>query len=152
MAIEVEDGNGKSNAESYIDLAYLSAYAAKRGLDITGISEANIIKAMDYFESAYQFKGTKLKETQALAFPRYINNEVVYPVRIKNAVCELTIKSKSAELLADSERLTKSEAVGDIKIEYSEYSKDTVNYNFVINLILPWLSGSGISASIIRTY
>ena len=150
--IIVEDGTGKIDSESYIDLAYLSAYAAKRGLDITGISEANIIKAMDYFESAYLFKGTKLKETQALAFPRYINNEVVYPVRIKNAICELTIKSKSAELLADSERLTKSEAVGDIKIEYSEYSKDTVNYNFVINLILPWLSGSGISASIIRTY
>lgn len=152
MSLIIEDGSGLTNAESYIDLAYLQAYATKRGLDITGITETNIIKGQDYFESAYQFKGTKLVETQALAFPRYINNEVVYPVRIKNAVCELTIKSKSAELLADSERLTKSEAVGDIKIEYSEYSKDTVNYNFVINLILPWLSGSGISASIIRTY
>lgn len=152
MAIEVEDGSGKSNAESYIDLAYLSAYAAKRGLDITGITEANIIKAMDYFESSYQFKGTKLKETQALAFPRYINNEVVYPVRIKNAVCELAIKSKSAELLADSERLTKREKVGEIEVEYSEYSKDETNYNFVINLILPWLLGSGISGSLVRTY
>ena len=152
MAIEVEDGSGKSNAESYIDLAYLSAYAAKRGLDITGISEANIIKAMDYFGAAYQFKGTKLKETQALAFPRYINNEVVYPVRIKNAVCELTIKSKSAELLADSERLTTSEKVGEIEVHYSEYSKDETNYNFVINLILPWLLGSGISGSLVRTY
>ena len=152
MALIVEDGTGKNDSESYIDLAYLQAYANKRGLDITGITEANIIKAMDYFESAYQFKGTKLVETQALAFPRYINNEVVYPVRVKNAVCELTIKSKSAELLADSERLTKSEAIGDIRVEYSEFSKDTVNYNFVINLILPWLSGSGINASIIRTY
>ena len=152
MAIEVEDGSGKSNAESYIDLAYLSAYAAKRGLDITGITEANIIKAMDYFESGYLFKGTKLKETQALAFPRYINNEVVYPIRIKNAICELTIKSKSAELLADSERLTKSEAIGDIKVEYSEYSKDEISYNFVYNLIMPWLLNSGSSASIVRTY
>ena len=150
--IIVEDGTGKIDSESYIDLDYLTAYAAKRGLDITGITEANIIKAMDYFESAYQFKGTKLVETQALAFPRYINNEVVYPVRVKNAVCELTIKSKSAELLADSERLTKSEAVGDIKVEYSEYSKDEVNYNFVINLIMPWLLGSGISGSLVRTY
>ena len=152
MAIEVEDGSGKSNAESYIDLAYLSAYATKRGLDIAGISEANIIKGQDYFESAYQFKGTKLVETQALAFPRYINNEVVYPVRVKNAVCELTIKSKSAELLADSERLTTSEKVGEIEVHYSEFSKDTVNYNFVINLILPWLLGSGISGSLVRTY
>ena len=150
--IIVEDGTGKIDSESYIDLAYLSAYAAKRGLDITGISEANIIKAMDYFESAYQFKGTKLVETQALTFPRYINNEVVYPVRVKNAICELTIKSKSAELLADSERLTKHEKVGEIEVEYSEYSKDETNYNFVINLILPWLLGSGISGSLVRTY
>lgn len=150
--IIVEDGTGKSDAESYIDLAYLQVYATKRGLDITGITESNIIKGQDYFESAYQFKGTKLKETQALAFPRYINNEVVYPARIKNAVCELAIKSKSAELLADSERATKREKVGDIEIEYSEYSKDETNYNFVINLILPWLSGGGISGSLVRTY
>jgi len=152
MSLIIENGQGLDNAESYIDLAYLSAYATKRGLDITGITEANIIKAQDYFETAYQFKGTKLVETQALAFPRYINNEVVYPARVKNAICELTIKSKSAELLADSERLTKSEAIGDIKVEYSEYSKDEVNYNFVINLILPWLLGSGISGSLVRTY
>lgn len=152
MALIVENGLGLENSESYIDLAYLQAYATKRGLDITGIDETNIIKGQDYFESAYQFKGTKLKETQALAFPRYINNEVVYPVRIKNAVCELAIKSKSAELLADSERLTKREKVGEIEVEYSEYSKDETSYNFVINLILPWLLGSGSSTSIVRTY
>lgn len=150
--IIVETGEGLENSESYIYLDYLTAYATKRGLDITGITETNIIKAMDYFESAYLFKGTKLKETQALAFPRYINNEVVYPVRIKNAICELAIKSKSAELLADSERLTKREKVGEIEVEYSEYSKDETNYNFVINLILPWLLGSGISGSLVRTY
>lgn len=148
----VETGEGLSTSESYIDLAYLSTYATKRDLDITGITEANIIKAQDYFESSYQFKGTKLVETQALAFPRLINGVVEYPVRIKNAVCELTIKSKSAELLADSERATKREKVGDIEVEYSEYSKDEVSYNFVINLIMPWLSGSSFSSSIVRTY
>ena len=152
MSLIIENGSGKIDSESYIDLAYLSAYATKRGLDITGITEANIIKAMDYFESSYQFKGTKLLETQALAFPRLINGVVEYPVRVKNAVCELTIKSKSAELLADSERATKREKVGDIEVEYSEYSRDEVNYNFVVNLIMPWLSGSSFSSSIVRTY
>ena len=148
----VETGEGLSTSESYIDLAYLSTYATKRGLDITGITEANIIKAMDYFESSYQFKGTKLVETQALAFPRLIDGVVEYPVRIKNAVCELTIKSKSAELLADTERATTSEKVGDLEVHYSEYSKDEVSYNFVINLIMPWLSSSSFSSSIVRTY
>lgn len=152
MSLIIEDGSGLTNAESYIDLAYLTDYANKRNIDITGITEANIIKAMDYFESGYLFKGTKLKETQALTFPRYINNEVVYPVRIKNAVCELAIKSKSNELLADTERATKREKVGDIEIEYSEYSKDETSYNFVYNLVMPWLLGSGISGSLVRTY
>lgn len=148
----VETGEGLSTSESYIDLTYLSTYATKRGLDITGIAESNIIKAMDYFESSYQFKGTKLVETQALAFPRLINGVVEYPVRVKNSVCELTIKSKSAELLADTERATTSEKVGDLEVHYSEYSRDEVNYNFVINLIMPWLCGSSFSSSIVRTY
>lgn len=152
MSLVIEDGSGLTNAESYIDLAYLTDYANKRNIDITGITEANIIKAMDYFESGYLFKGTKLKETQALTFPRLINGVVEYPVRIKSAICELTIKSKSSELLADSERLTKREKVGEIEVEYSEYSKDETNYNFVYNLILPWLLGSGISGSLVRTY
>ena len=148
----VEMGEGLENAESYIDLAYLQAYATKRGLSIVDITEANIIKAQDYFETAYQFKGTKLVETQALAFPRYINNEVVYPVRIKNAVCELTIKSKTAELLADTKQKAIRKKIGEMEIEYDPNSKDEKNYNMVINLILPWLGGSGISASIVRTY
>lgn len=152
MSLIIENGLGLENSESYIDLAYLTDYANKRNIDITGITESNIIKAQDYFESAYQFKGTKLVETQALSFPRLINGVVEYPARVKNAICELTIKSKSAELLADSERATKREKVGEIEVEYSEYSKDETNYNFVINLILPWLLGSGISGSLVRTY
>lgn len=152
MAIEVEDGSGKSDAESYIDLAYLQAYADKRGISITGIAESNIIKAMDYFESAYLFKGTKLKESQSLAFPRYIDNEVVYPVRIKNAICELAIKTMQNDLLADTTQKTKMEKVGDIEVQYdTNYSQDN-QYNFVYNLIAPWLNSSGFSSSIVRTY
>lgn len=152
MSLIIENGTGLDNADSYIDLTYLTDYATKRNITITGITEANIIKAMDYFESAYTFKGTKLKETQSLAFPRLINGVVEYPIRIKNALCELTIKTKENELLKDTERATKREKVGDIEIEYSEYSKDETNYNFVINLILPWLSSNGFSHSIVRTY
>ena len=148
----IENGEGLSNADSYIDLIYLTDYATKRGINVNWAQEHNIIQAMDYFESAYSFKGTKLKETQSLAFPRLIDNEVVYPIRVKNAVCELTIKTKENELLKDTERATKREKVGDIEIEYSEFAKDETNYNFVYNLIMPYLSSSGFSHSIIRTY
>ena len=38
MSLIIEDGSGLTNAESYIDLAYLTDYANKRNIDITGIT------------------------------------------------------------------------------------------------------------------
>lgn len=152
MSLIIENGTGLDNADSYIDLTYLTDYATKRNINITGITESNIIKAMDYFESAYSFKGTKLKETQSLAFPRLIDNEVTYPIRIKNAVCELTIKTKTAELLKDTKQKTIRKKIGDMEIEYDPNSRDETNYNMVYNLIMPYLNNNGFSHSIVRTY
>jgi len=148
----VELGEGLPNSESYIDLDYLIAYATKRGIDSSGMTESNIIKSMDYFETSYTFKGTKLKDTQALEFPRLINGEVVYPVRIKSAVCELALKSVNV-LLEDTSQKVIKEKVGELEVQYSENSSQEVNYNFVFNLIAPWLdNSSSYSSSIVRTY
>lgn len=148
----VESGEGLPNSESYIDLDYLIAYATKRGIDYSNMTEANIIKAQDYFETSYTFKGTKLKDTQALEFPRLINGEVIYPTRIKSAICELALKSVNV-LLEDTGRATIREKVGELEVQYSENSSQEVNYNFVFNLIAPWLdNSSSFSSSISRTY
>lgn len=148
----VESGVGLPNSESYIDLDYLIAYATKRGIDYSNMTEANIIKAQDYFETSYTFKGTKLKDTQALEFPRLINGEVIYPTRIKSAICELALKSVNV-LLEDTGRATIREKVGELEVQYSENSSQEVNYNFVFNLIAPWLdNSSSFSSSISRTY
>ena len=152
MPLIIENGSGIADAESYIDLDYLIAYAAKRGIDSSSMTEANIIKAMDYFETSYTFKGTKLKDTQSLEFPRLINGEVIYPVRVKSAICELALKSINV-LLEDTERATIREKVGELEVQYSENSSQEVNYNFVFNLIAPWLdNSSSFSSSIVRTY
>ena len=152
MSLILENGSGMADAESYIDLDYLIDYATKRGIDSSSMTEANIIKAMDYFETSYTFKGTKLKDTQALEFPRLINGVVEYPVRVKSAVCELALKSVNV-LLEDTSQKVLREKVGELEVQYSENSSQEINYNFVFNLIAPWLDNtSSYSSSIVRTY
>ena len=148
----VESGEGLPNSESYIDLDYLIAYATKRGIDYSSMTEANIIKAQDYFETSYKFKGTKLKDTQSLEFPRLINGEVVYTARIKSAICELALKSVNV-LLEDTERATIREKVGELEVEYDKDSPQGVEYRYVYNLVMPYLeNSSSYSSSITRTY
>lgn len=148
----IESGEGLPNSESYIDLTYLQDYANKRGIDSSGMTESNIIKAMDYFETSYTFKGTKLKDTQALEFPRLINGVVEYPVRVKSAVCELALKS-TKPLLKDTERATIEKTIGEITVKYDKDSPQETNYNYVYNLVMPYLeNGSSFSSSIVRTY
>ena len=148
----IESGEGLPNSESYIDLDYLIAYANKRGLSVVDMTEANIVKAQDYFETSYTFKGTKLKDTQALEFPRLINGEVIYPVRVKSAICELALKSVNV-LLEDTSQQVIKERVGELEVQYSENSSQEVNYRYVYNLIMPYLeNSSSYSSSIIRTY
>lgn len=151
----IENGTGMTDAESYVDVAYVDAYFLKRGStewDAVTNKEAQIIKAMDYFESSYSFKGEKLNENQALSFPRLINGVVEYPTRIKNSICELALKSSTATLLEDTSKSVLSEKLGELEISYDPNSKDGINYEFVFNLIAPWLSSSGFSSSIVRTY
>jgi hypothetical protein len=155
MSLVIESGVGLEDAESYVDVAYVDAYFLKRGNTEWGLidnKEACIIKATDYFESSYLFKGEKLNENQALAFPRLINGVVEYPIRVKNAICELALKSSTATLLEDTSKSVLSEKVGELEISYDPNSRDGVNYEFVFNLIAPWLNSSGFSSSIVRTY
>ena len=101
----IENGEGLSNSESYVDVAFADAYFLKRGITqwatLTN-REQLIIRAMDYIENNYTYQGTKLISTQALQFPRLINGETIYPIALKNAVCELALKSNEDDLLADT--------------------------------------------------
>ena len=92
MALVIENGQGLSNSESYVDVDYVDAYFLKRGnteWDSITNKESRIVLAMDFIENNYTYLGTKLVSTQSLSFPRVINGETVYPIAIKNALCEL---------------------------------------------------------------
>ena len=154
MALVLEDGTGLTNSESYVDVAYVDAYFLKRGItqwaSLTN-REQLIIRAMDYIENNYTYQGTKLISTQALQFPRLINGETVYPIALKNAVCELALKSNEEDLLADTDKTTIREKVGTLEIEYDPNQDNTKSYNYVNKLLAPYLvSTSSFSYSISR--
>ena len=150
----VESGNGDSNSESYIDVAFADAYFLKRGItqwaSLTN-REQLIIRAMDYIENNYTYQGTKLVSTQALQFPRLIDGETVYPASLKSAVCELALKANSGDLLQDTGKTTIREKVGTLEVEYDPNQDDLTSYNYVNKLLAPYLvSTSSFSYSISR--
>ena len=154
MALVVENGEGLSNSESYIDVAFADAYFLKRGnteWDLITNKESKIVLAMDYIENNYTYLGTKLVSTQALAFPRVINGETVYPLAIKYALCELALKANNGDLLQDTGKTKIREKVGPLEVEYDSNQDDLTSYNFVNKLLAPYLvSTSSFSYSISR--
>ena len=150
----IENGQGLSNSESYVDVDYVDAYFLKRGItqwaSLTN-REQLIIRAMDYIENNYTYQGAKLISTQALQFPRLINGETVYPIAIKNALCELALKANSGDLLQDTGKTTIREKVGTLEVEYDANQDDLTSYNYVNKLLAPYLvSTSSFSYSISR--
>lgn len=98
--IVVEDGRGLENANSYVSVSYADLYARDRNWDSwlsqsEYVRSAALIKAMDYVDTLFQWKGTRKYRNQSLAFPRVniidsdgfsLDGEI--PERLKKAVCE----------------------------------------------------------------
>lgn len=154
MSLIIESGNGDSNSESYVDATFADAYFLKRGnteWDTLTNHEQLIVRAMDYIDNNYSYKGTKLVSTQALQFPRLIDGETVFPIALKNAVCELALKSNDEDLLADTDKTTIREKVGTLEIEYDPNQDNIKSFNYVNKLLAPYLvSKSSFSYSISR--
>lgn len=99
MSFVVEDGTGKTNANSYVSTAYALDYFADRGNTSWSQmtqekQETALIKATDYINSAFKWNGKKMTQEQALEFPRTklvdANGYKVegVPVSLQQAVCE----------------------------------------------------------------
>ena len=116
MALIVEDGTGKADAESYASLATIVAYATARGLVfvITGgtneaDAESAARRATVWLDGAYRgrFTGRRTNgRKQALEWPRvnahdqqcppdYIESDEI-PQEIVDACCEAAIREKAA--------------------------------------------------------
>lgn len=112
MAIIVEDGTGKIDANSYATVTEARAYATARGVALPDDSkvEAFLTLAMDYLESKkYKGRQTYPDHPQALSWPRtgvYVDCELLpsnkVPRQMKSAQMQLVVEQGSGRSLMPS--------------------------------------------------
>jgi hypothetical protein len=113
VSFQVEDGSGLASANSYGAYAGMVAYFADRGVTFAqaqGIVETALIRATDFLDQRYCFKGCKLAPAvQALQWPRYgvYDEEGILlppsplPVALVKATYELAQRALAADLSPD---------------------------------------------------
>lgn len=169
MALVVEDGTGKANAESYISVADATTYHADRGntawaaLATDALREQALRNATEYMVQVYRlrWKGFRMTATQALDWPRsfvYLEpvltgsnesypqlvSDVIVPTDVSRQCAQLALRaSTGTALIADAGQTVKKEKVGPLEVEYSEYSPSTIRYPSVDAALAPYLKSNG---------
>jgi hypothetical protein len=142
MALEVEDGTGKADANSYVSVAEYRAYAQARGVSLPVADaqvEVQLIQAMDYVESfRAKYQGRKTwprpgmdvshPDAQALQWPRtgvtidcgYNLPDNVIPQELKQVQMQAALEVNTGLSLMPSSdgRVVKKEKVDVIETEY----------------------------------
>ena len=157
MALTIEDGTGKTDAESYASVSDFEAYMTRRGLTLTTDTEANkeklLVLAADYIEGlADKLQGYKTHYTNALQFPRYdvwlydhtVDSDEI-PTQLKNAQCQLAfdMEANDAFPVGDGTSVIR-EKVGPIETQYKSgnYAPTPVFTKFD-NMFAPFLKIGG---------
>lgn len=129
MALVIEDGTGKADSNSYVEVSEAQAYATARGITLPA-DESLLIKAMDYLEAQRaRYQGAKTNPgVQALQWPRtgvildcsYALPDNVIPVELKNAQMQLALEVFAGNTLLPSSdgRVVKREKVDVIEREF----------------------------------
>lgn len=132
MALVVEDGTAKANAQTYATASDLRAYALLRGATVPTAEadlEVLLIKAMDSLEGQ-NFVGTKLTQAQALQWPRADAYAEEWPIpyneiprQLIQAQCAYAIEAQTTDLLpttdANASGPITQETVGPITTVYA---------------------------------
>lgn len=173
MAIIVEDGTAKVDAESYISVADADSYHSARGNTLwTGadaLKEAALRKATEYMMQAYRrgWKSFRTTSTQALDWPRawmpiedapygygssvaYVPSNVI-PVEVKRACAELALIALSADLNPALERTTLSERVGPLEVTYDPAEPVFKRYRSIDQMLATYLCIGGASVGLTRS-
>lgn len=119
MAFTVEDGSVVTDANSYVDEAYVTGYLTDRNRQTenswdsisTAQKQAAMVEATDYVENRFssKFVGVRVGSAQELSWPRsgaynsygYLEASDGIPKALKKAVAEYAIRAVSATLLPD---------------------------------------------------
>ncbi len=106
MALIVEDGTGKTDADAYVAAAFVTTYQAARGraawaVFSSTVKDECVRRATDYIDLRFgaRFRGTRRTGTQALEWPRrdaYDNSGFAYqgiPTALQKACAEYALIS-----------------------------------------------------------
>lgn len=133
MALVIEDGTGKPDANSYVTVEEARSYASARGTELPADDaevESLLVRAMDYLEAQRgKYQGTKTYPgLQALQWPRsgvvidcdYNLPDNIIPTELKNAQKQLALEVFNGLVLLPSSdgRVVKREKVDVIETEY----------------------------------
>jgi hypothetical protein len=136
VALIVEDGTGRSDAESYASVADCDTYHSNRGnaawTGDAAAKEAALREATAFLEDKYRglWRGRRCHETQRLHWPRYgvvdqdgftIDFDIV-PIEVKDALCEAALRAIAGNLTPDLDRggEIKRQKVDVIETEYKD--------------------------------
>lgn len=164
----VEDGSGKSDAESFISVENASAYHTARGnaawaaLANDTVREQCLRKATDYMEQVYRsrWQGYRVTEEQALSWPRsdvYVDGYAIasdiVPAQVANACAELALRASAVDLAPDLDQRIKREKIDVIDTEYDSASPQYMRYRAVDNMLAAFLAqmGSSTFRKVVRT-
>lgn len=166
MALVVEDGTGRADANGYISVDDANTYFADRNVtawDSVAEPEAAIILATDFMLNMYRmrWKGFRRFTTQALDWPRvaaekpdsigmgyggypnyYLLTEI--PSEVKLACAELALRASAGSLAPDlsPDDYIKIARVGPISVEYADYRPLVSLFRSVEQKLAPLLVGT----------
>lgn len=170
MALVVEDGSAKADAESYASVADADTYLVARGYTLwaSEMSEAEkeqaLRRATDYMEQSYgtRWAGYRKTDTQALAWPRYdvprpdtdgayVADDIV-PAEVRNACCLLAFKAASGDLSPDLDQPVTEKTVGPITVRYQPGARQFKKFRSIDMMLGQMLrdGGGGSSVRLVR--
>lgn len=133
----VEDGTGLVDSNSYVTVAFANDYLASMGVTAWSAltqdkKEVLLVKATDYVDNTYRWRGRKSTQEQALQFPRTgcvddDGNDVEgIPRALQQAVCmcaSVLITEDSLYAVEESNGAVVSEKIGQLAFTYDVSKK-----------------------------
>lgn len=134
LLIVQNDAGTVANANAYILQAFADSYFSERGNAVwqtltTLVKEQSIIKATDYIDSRFAYKGNPLLDTQSTQFPRknlfdrYGIRVIGLPTNLKKACCEYAVRASQGDLWIDPKYEESSSVLVNKSISAGSVSK-----------------------------
>lgn len=167
MALIVEDGTGKDDAESYIDVTYADAYWVNHNNTdwagyLTEAKEAALRYATRWMDGRFSYIGDLLQVDQALGWPRVqglayvssISEEGRYirgiPEAIKEAECELAyihIKTFPLNQVTKPNSSISAVTAGPVSVTFDRNASGPV-MDYLNGLLREYIIGGGAGGGI----